>query len=259
MSHSAFGVHFAYKAHVAVDDHPARVITAAVATPAAIVDEYMLEELLAQHTRRAGTLPRDVVADRRYGTMEIYRYLSSLQLRATIPDRSANKRHPGGVWSIRDFTFNADGNTYTCAAGETLSPASVRPSERMTEYKAPPGVCVDCRFRPECSPTGKPRGLRRSFDRGLIEDVQRWLDTDEGRRRYRQRQVYIETQFGIAKELHGLRRAQWRGRWRIQIQVWLTAAAMNMKKLVKSKEINRGTGPFEPTPCGGHFQLAAAA
>ena len=259
MSHAAFGVHFAYKAHVAVDDHPARVITAAVATPAAIVDEYMLEELLAQHARRTGTLPRDVVADRRYGTMEIYRYLTDLGLRATIPDRSANKRGPAGVWSIKDFTYNADSNTYTCAAGETLAPASVRPSERMTEYKAPPGVCVDCRFRAECSPTGKPRGLRRSFDRGLLEDVQRWLDTDEGSQRYRQRQVYIETQFGIAKELHGLRRAQWRGRWRVQIQVWLTAAAMNMKKLVKSKEIHGGAGPFGPRPEGHEFLPALAA
>jgi transposase len=258
-NHPSFGVHLAYKAHVAVDDHPARVITAAVATPAAIVDEYMLEELLAQHARRTGALPRDVVADRRYGTMEIYRYLTGLGLRATIPDRSANKRGPAGVWSIRDFTYNPDQNTYTCAAGETLAPASVRPSERMTEYKAPPGVCADCRFRAECSPTGKRRGLRRSFDRSLIDDVQRWLDTDEGRQRYRQRQVYIETQFGIAKELHGLRRAKWRGRWRVQIQVWLTAAAMNMKKLVKSQGVTSGDLPTGQWPDRSFSPLLLAA
>lgn len=258
MTHTAFGVHLAYKAHVAVDDHPARVITAAVATPAAIVDEYMLEELLAQHVRQTGTLPRDVVADRRYGTKEIYRYLTELGLRPAIPDRSANKRGPSGIWSIRDFTYNAEANTYTCAADKTLSPTSVRPSERMTEYRAPAGVCLDCRFRAQCSPTGKPRGIRRSFDRGLIEDALRWLETDEGKQRYKQRQTYVETQFGIAKERHGLRRAQWRGRWKVQIQVWLTAAAMNMKKLVKSKET--GTEhPAEPTPDGRDFQLAAAA
>jgi transposase len=258
MSHTTFGVHFAYKAHVAVDDHPARVITAAVATPGAIADEYMLEEVLRQHIRRTGQPPVDVVADRRYGTMENYRYLQERGFRATIPDRAANKRGPAGVWSIRDFTYDAEQNTYTCAAGETLTAASVRPSERMTEYKAPPGVCEPCVFRAQCSPTGKPRGLRRSFDRGLLEDTQRWLESDDGRARYAQRKVYIETQFGIAKELHGLRRAQWRGRWRVQIQVWLTAAAMNMKKLVKSKEINRGGGPFEPTPDRGHIQPALA-
>jgi hypothetical protein len=191
--------------------------------------------------------------------MEIYRYLTGLGLRATIPDRSANKRGPAGVWSIRDFTYNPDENTYTCAAGETLAPASVRPSERMTEYKAPPGVCADCRFRAECSPTGKRRGLRRSFDRSLIDDVQRWLDTDEGRQRYRQRQVYIETQFGIAKELHGLRRAKWRGRWRVQIQVWLTAAAMNMKKLVKSQGVTSGDLPTGQWPDRSFSPLLLAA
>jgi len=245
MSHASFGLHLAYKAHVAVDDHPARVITAAVATPGAIVDEYLLAELLAQHSRRAGRPPKDVVADRRYGTMENYRYLQEHGFRATIPDRSAHKRGPAGVWSIRDFTYNPDENTYTCATGETLAPASVRPSERMTEYKAPPGVCADCRFRTQCAPSGKPRGLRRSFDRALIEDVDRWLHSDEGRERYAQRKVYIETQFGTAKEQHGLRRAQWRGRWRVQIQVWLTAAAMNMKKLVKSKGMAVGGHPLQ--------------
>jgi transposase len=257
--HPNFGTHLAYKAHVAVDDHPARVITAAVVTPGATADEHVLEELLRLHQDRVGRLPTDVVADRRYGTMEVYRYLRDLGMRAAIPDRSANKRGPGGVWSIRDFEYHQETNTYICRAGQTLAPASIRPSERMTEYKAPRDVCSDCRFRSQCSPTGKRRGLRRSFDRDLIEEAQRWLRTDEGRERYRQRQVYIETQFGIAKELHGLRRAQWRGRWRVQIQVWLTAAAMNMKKLVKNKEISGGRTPVEPKPEGHYVQSALAA
>jgi hypothetical protein len=48
--HPTFGLHLAYKAHVAVDDHPARVITAAVVTPGATSDEYLLEELLWRPT-----------------------------------------------------------------------------------------------------------------------------------------------------------------------------------------------------------------
>jgi len=42
--------------------------------------------------------------------------------------------------------------------------------------------------------------------------------------------VYAETVLAIAKDRHGLRRAQWRGKWKVQIQVWLKAAAMNIKK-----------------------------
>jgi hypothetical protein len=66
------GMHLAYKTHLAVDDHPSRIITAAVATPGETADEHVLGELLRQHRRRVGKLPREVVADRRYGTMDIY-------------------------------------------------------------------------------------------------------------------------------------------------------------------------------------------
>jgi hypothetical protein len=231
IDHPTFGLHLAYKAHVAVDDHPARVITAAVVTPGATADEYLLEELLWRHRRLVGRLPRHVVADRRYGTLHHYRYLAELGIQAAIPQRAGKKRNAGGVWSIRDFRYNAECDTYACPAGETLARQSVRASERMVAYKAPPGVCRTCRFRGQCSPTGKERGLRRSFDRGYLDEAQRWLATEEGKRRFGQRKVYVETVFALAKDRHGLRRAQWRGRRKVQIQVWLTAAAMNIKKL----------------------------
>jgi len=232
--HPTFGLHLAYKAHMAVDDHPARVITAAVVTPGATADEYLLEELLWRHRQRVGRLPRDVVADRRYGMLHHYRYLAELGIRAAIAHRAGKKRNAGGVWNIQDFRYDAESDTYTCPASETLTRHSVRATERMVAYKAPPGVCRTCRFRSQCSPSGKERGLRRSFDRGFLEEAQRWLTTEEGKRRLRQRKVYVKTVFALAKDRHGLRRAQWRGRWKVQIQVWLTAAAMNIKKLART-------------------------
>jgi hypothetical protein len=56
----------------------------------------------------------------------------------------------------------------------------------------------------------------------------------------RERKAYIETIFAWAKEQHGLRRVQWRGRWKVQIQVWLTAAAMNLKKLARATGMGGG-------------------
>jgi hypothetical protein len=219
---------------MAVDDHPARVITAAVATPGATADEYLLEELLWRHRRLVGRLPRHVVADRRYGTLHHYRYLTELGIRAAIPHRAGKKRNAGGVWNIQDFRYDAESDTYTCPAHEILTRRFVRESERMVVYKAPSGVCRACRLRSQCSPTGKERGLRRSFDRSFLEEAQRWMATEEGKRRVQQRKVYVETVFAIAKDRHGMRRAQWRGKRKVQIQVWLTAAAMNIKKLARA-------------------------
>jgi hypothetical protein len=54
-----------------------------------------------------------------------------------------------------------------------------------------------------------------------------------GRQRLVERKIYIEGAFALAKELHGLRRTRFKGRQRVQIQLWLTAAAMNIKKAVR--------------------------
>ena len=255
--HPTFGLHLAYKAHVAVDDHPARVITAAVVTPGATADEYLLEELLWRHRQRVGRLPRHVVADRRYGTLHHYRYLAELGIQAAIAHRAGKKRNAGGVWNIQDFRYDAEFDTYTCPAGQILDRRMVRPSSRTILYKAPPGVCGPCRFRSQCSPSGKERGLSRSFDRGFLEEAQRWLATEEGKLRLSQRKVYVETVFAIAKDRHGLRRAQWRGKCKVQIQVWLTAAAMNIKKLARTTAAAGGAsvGPIQALSRGFLWRL----
>jgi hypothetical protein len=49
-----------------------------------------------------------------------------------------------------------------------------------------------------------------------------------------ERKIFVEGAFGLAKELHGLRRTRFRGRQRVQVQLWLTAAAMNIKKAVQA-------------------------
>lgn len=44
----------------------------------------------------------------------------------------------------------------------------------------------------------------------------------------------VKRAFALAKELHGLRRTRLKGRRRVQIQLWLTAAAMNIKKAIQT-------------------------
>jgi len=40
----------------------------------------------------------------------------------------------------------------------------------------------------------------------------------------------VEGVFAWAKELHDLRCTRFKGRWKVQIQLWLTAAAINIEK-----------------------------
>ena len=55
-----------------------------------------------------------------------------------------------------------------------------------------------------------------------------------GKRRMVERKIYAEGAFGLAKELHGLRQTRFRGRHRVQIQLWLSIAAVNITKAVRN-------------------------
>jgi hypothetical protein len=55
-----------------------------------------------------------------------------------------------------------------------------------------------------------------------------------GKQRLIERQIYVEGAFALAKDLHRMRQTRFRGRSRVQIQVWLTAATINIKKAVRS-------------------------
>lgn len=65
------------------------------------------------------------------------------------------------------------------------------------------------------------------------------------------RKVRAEGVFALSKELHGLRRTRFKGRWKVQIQVWLTAAVINIKralgKLRKTSFMAKESQPTLPS------------
>ena len=102
-------------------------------------------------------------------------------------------------------------------------------------YRAPKGSCPACPFREQCTPAGRERTVGRSWGQDFVDRTVELLASPLGKQRLVERKIYAEGAFGLAKELHGLRRTRFKGRWRVQIQVWLTAAAMNIKKAARSR------------------------
>jgi transposase len=227
-----FGRHLAYKAHVAVAGKRGQVITAAVATTGAEADEHLLAEVLWQHRRLSGLKLGEVVADAKYGTSFNFLYLGRLGLRAFIPlTRFGVMRKD--IWSREHFRWLPEEDAYLCSAGEKLRRHSqVRGTQRV-QYRAPRGSCAACRFREQCSPSGGERTIHRSWGQEYVERTEAMLAGPFGRQRLVERKIYVEGAFGLAKELHGLRWTRFRGRRRVQIQLWLTAAAMNIKRAVR--------------------------
>lgn len=242
-----FGRHLAYKAHVAVAGRRGQVITAAVATTGATADEHLLAEVLWQHRRLSRLSVPEVVADAKYGTGPNYLYLDQAGIPAFIPTTRFGNQHTG-VWGREHFTWLPEEDAYLCAAGQKLRRYANMQRTQRVQYRAPKGACVACPFRSQCAPSGIERSLHRSWALDLVEAAQDRIAGPKGKRRMTERKTYIEGTFGLAKELHGLRRTRFKARWRVQIQLWLTTAAMNIKRAVKS--VNR-----EPSKAGAPLLL----
>jgi transposase len=227
-----FGRHLAYKAHVAVAGRRGQVITAAVATTGIEADEHLLAEVLWQHRRLSGLKLEEVVADAKYGTSFNFLYLGRLGLRAFIPlTRFGVMRKD--IWGREHFQWLPAEDAYLCPAGEKLRRYSQIRGTQRVQYRAPRGSCAACRFRQQCVPSGGERTIHRSWGQEFVERTEALLAGPLGKQRLIERKVCVEGAFGLAKELHGLRRTRFRGRRRVQIQLWLTAAAMNIKRAVR--------------------------
>jgi hypothetical protein len=229
-----FGRHLAYKAHMAVAGRRGQVITAAVATTGAEADEHLLADVLWHHRRLSKQTIPATVADAKYGTTLNYLYLEHASIPAFIPTTRFGNQH-SGIWGREHFQWLPDEDAFLCPAGERLRRHSNQPGTQRVRYQASKGSCVACPFRAQCAPSGTERSLHRSWALDLVEAAQERVASPLGKRWLVERKTYIEGTFGLAKELHGLRRTRFRGRRRVQIQVWLTAAAMNIKRAVRSR------------------------
>ena len=236
ISRRGFDMHLAYKAHMAVAGKKGQVITAAVATTGADADEHLLGKVLWHHCRLSHLPLGDVVADAKYGTMANYLYLHQAGLRAFIPSRH-HKRGPRGVWGRDHFQYLLHENVFLCPAGKQLRQFTRRDSTQRVGYRVEKGTCKSCSFREQCSPSGRERTISRFYDHELIDEAEERVASVLGRRLLHERQVRSEGAFALDKELHGLRRTRFVGKRKVQIQLWLTAAAMNIKRAVRTPRL----------------------
>jgi len=221
-----------YKVHVGVDGGAARLITAVEVTSGEVGDEQLLGRLIREHAGSTGRTVAEVVADTKYGTQANYLALEAARIRASIPPL------PGG--GIRraigrdQFIYDPATDRFRCPAGQPLR----RMGRTRTgtplggiQYRADPQACRACSLKPECCGTAAARTLTRPDDGGLSERVRAHLATRQARRSLRRRGCWAETANAELKERHGLRRARYRGRAKVQMQAYGAAIAYNVKKL----------------------------
>ncbi|WGR69664.1 MULTISPECIES: IS1182 family transposase [unclassified Bradyrhizobium] len=218
----------AYKQHTAVDDKVGVILDVAVTTGQTNEGE-MIEPQVDEVEAIAGIDIKVVTADAGYAYAKVYGALERRGIDALIPAKAEpiKSRVP-----LRRFRYDAKNDILKCPRGRILRPA--RPIKHGRFFYSKAKDCARCPLKGDCLSKGRvnkavvvgddyPALLRARRRR------ERWSKQD--RRLYQRHRWRSEGFHGEAKTWHGLARAIRRGLPNMKIQAYLTAAAINLKRL----------------------------
>ena len=171
-----------------------------------------------------------VTADASYAHPKNYKELEERDIDAVIPPQRISGRRGGLPASL--FKYDAKNDVVRCPRKKILRRGTR--TKNGFYYRARARNCRNCPLRERCVPPSanvravvvvegyeslvRARRRRNSWDE----------ETKESYQRHRWR---VEGVHGEAKTQHGLRRAARRGLDNVAIQVYLTVAVMNLKRL----------------------------
>lgn len=219
-----------YKQHGAVDDRCGVIVDVDITT-GEDNEGSQLSDQIKRIEDNTGMKINMLSADAGYAHGRNYEYLEKKNIEAIIPPQKENN-HPKCL-PIRRFKYDAINKIVKCPNGKILT--------RRTEnkqgwvYRCNAKDCRHCKLRAHClNETVKSRSVMISHGyEALLRARRRHRDPDRMfRQTYSRHRWKVEGMHGEAKTQHGLRRAARRGLANVAIQAYLTAAVINLKRLV---------------------------
>jgi transposase len=243
------GMALGYHDHYVVDGGKGRIILAALVTPADVMENVPLRDLLWRVCFRRKLRPHQVTGDTTYGTVENIVAVEDAGIRAFFPLPDFDARTP--FFGKGKFVYDDSVDAYRCPGGALLPFRKHKYTERVRVYQAPAATCNACPLKARCTDSSKGRQVKRSFDEAYLDRVRGYHATEAYQKAMRKRQVWVEPLFAEAKDWHGLRRFRLRGLENVNIEGLLVAAGQNLKRFLAA----RGWGRRH-APCGSLVALS---
>jgi hypothetical protein len=231
-----------YHDHYVVDGGRARIILQALVTPADVMENTPMLDLLWRVRFRWHLHPKRAVGDTTYGTAENIQAVEDAGIRAYVPLPNWD-RTP--FYGPSRFTYDRERDEYRCPEGHPLSRLKAKYTEGVTVYRAEAAICNACPVKAACTASPHGRQVRRSFHAAYLERVQGYHGTPAYEKAVRKRKVWVEPLFGEAKDWHGLRRFRLRGLPKVNAEGVLIAAGQNLKRYLAATGWGR-----RHDPCG---------
>jgi hypothetical protein len=220
-----------YRDHYVVDGGKSRIILSTLVTPASIMDNTPMLDLVEYVCSKWRLHPKQATGDAKYGTVPNIVGLEGMGIKAflPVPDLSNRSRYyPPDI-----FNYDPENDRYVCPEGQFLPLWVRRKSEQVKVYKAKFEVCNICPVKSKCTGSRSGRHIFRSFFQEELDRAKAYRQTETYQKAIRKRSVWVEPLFGEAKQFHRLSRFRLRGLEKVNIEGLMVAAGQNIKRLIK--------------------------
>lgn len=231
------GKSLAYKTHSAIDAG-SRVIIDCHVTTGSVSDVTVFKDRIAAIEDKLQMKIGEVVADRGYGSGENLEYLEKNEIASNIPLWSSRSGMTFFKELSEGFTLNHDATEVHCPVGHKMKHSFYEKSSGRNIFMLPRALCMKCPRMKTCLTEHEQRERGKKFS--VIDHFKVIAEVDEKskepifKEKLWQRMWKMEGIFAEAKSHHGMRRARYRGRAKMQIQVYMTSTVQNLKRLAAS-------------------------
>ena len=204
-------------------------------------DIWTLVPFLKRMEENLGFRYPSVTADSGYESEEAYDYLSSKEQIPYIKPQTYQQ------WKKRSFKqdiskrenmgYNAETDTYTCHAGQTLEPVYIKKQKSKNGYESEVTVyecqnCSGCSYKEKCT---KAKGNKKLYvSKNFIKQRQKSYENimSETGILYRiNRSIQVEGAFGVLKNDYDFQRFLLRGKTKVKLEILLLCFGYNINKL----------------------------
>jgi Transposase DDE domain len=158
-----------YHAHYVVDGGKARVMLSTLVTPADVMENQPMLDLLWRTIFRWRARVRRVTGDATYGTRKNIAAIEKAGVRAYTALPEHGKRT--SLFTIEDFVYDADRDLYTCPQGEVLRRQGHDRRGGYVRYAVRRAACNGCPLKSKCTNSPKGRWVSRGLEEEYLERV----------------------------------------------------------------------------------------
>ncbi len=234
-----------YKEHRCVDERFG-VITSSITTSGTVDDGKMFEKLIDTHEVNTKMEVNTVVGDSKYGTVNNYLKCKDKDIKPHLRDLKSTQekgRKKKGIFSEDKFKYDQETDTFICPAGKRLRKRTYHKGREKWEYISSKRDCDKCLLRNKCT-TSKSgiRTIHRHKRQEELDEMRAEASSPNSKRDLKKRWSLMERSFADGSNLHGLKKARWRGHFHVQIQNYMISAVQNIRILIEHTYLKANSG-----------------